>query len=83
MARFKSDGAGIKTHSQVSGFKDRDAGERAIVLDIGSIDWQNDESVKVAGSCVAADLHAHLYVYRVVRKNGKWTVTRSKLRGFS
>ncbi len=83
MARFKSDGAGIKTHSQVSGFKDRDAGERAIVLDIGSIDWQNDGRVKVAGSCVAADLDAHLYVYRVVRKNGKWIVTRSRLRGFS
>ena len=83
MARFKSDGSRIKTRSQMSGFKDRDTGERGIILDIGSIDWQNDGSVKVAGSCVAADLDAHLYVYRVLRKNGKWTVTRSKLRGFS
>jgi len=71
MARFKRDGSLIKTRSQMSRFKDRDTGERGIVLDIGSIDWQNDESVKVAGSCAANDLDARLYVYRVVRKNGK------------
>ncbi len=83
MARFKSDGSRIKPHSQMSRFKDRDIGERGIILAIGNIDWQNDGSVKVAGSCAAADLDAHLYLYRVVRKNGKWTVTRTKLRGVS
>src|SRR5216684_5659093 len=50
MARFKSDGSRIKPYSQMSRFKDRDTGERGIILDIGSIDWQNDGSVKVAGS---------------------------------
>jgi hypothetical protein len=65
------------------GFKDKETGERGILLAIATLTWLNDRSVAVTGSCDAAMLDAHYYDYRVVRRNRKWIVTRRKLTGVS
>ena len=83
MARFQGDRPRVRTRSQMLGYNYKQTGEHSIVLSIGNLEWINDHSVTVTGSCIGAVLDAYSYEYRVVRRQGKWTVVRRKLTGFS
>jgi hypothetical protein len=83
MSRFGDAGPRARARSQMSGFKDKQTGERGILLSVGDVRWSGSREATVTGTCGAALLDAYSYSYRVVRRDGKWVVTRSKLTGIA
>jgi hypothetical protein len=67
----------------MSGFRDKQTGERGILLSVGEFEWLSSREATVTGTCGAAMLDAYSYAYRVTRRKGKWVVVRSKLTGIA
>jgi hypothetical protein len=81
MDRFKNDLSHIGRRSQRRGYKGARPGDYGILLAVAKIEWLNDHSVVVMGSCDADTLDGYSYTYRAMRKRRGWIVTRARLTG--
>ena len=81
--RLEIQRASVRKRSQMGPFTDKGTGERGILCEIGAIDHRSPSSAEVRGSCGASLLDGYSYLYRLVRRNGKWTVKSRSLKGVS
>ena len=89
MARFKGEKPSVKKYSQMvansmeeglkdEGFRDKESGERGIVLIVEKIKQVSETEAEAQGGCVAGALNGYGYEYRVVREKDKWIVKESR-----
>lgn len=59
------------------GLLDKKTGEEGLSFSVVSIKWISDTEVEVEGGYYEASLSASCNTYTVVKKNGKWVVTKT------
>ena len=88
MARFagsnfhmtKASGASFKKQPVPGWLRDRSSGKKAVELSVGPISWISITQVEVGGGSYCGGLCADAGVFRVVNKNGRWTVEQYEVR---
>ena len=56
---------------------------KSLFFRVQRYDWRKDDEVWVRGGYWEANLSSSLEMYRVVNKNGKWTVTGARMEALS
>jgi hypothetical protein len=62
---------------------DKQTGKRGLIFRVAKIKWVSDSKVQVEGGYYEDGLSATRNVYTVVRKDGKWRVTKDKMEWIS
>jgi hypothetical protein len=83
MEGFKNHEPRIRKRSQQIGFKDKETGERGILLSVANINHRSKSKAGVRATCGVASMDAYSYFYQVMLRKGKWRVKSSKLIGVS
>jgi len=81
MVRFKGHHPPVKKVSQCihsDRIKDRDSGKEGLLFGIDRIKWINPNQVEVEGGYYEGSLSAAGYLYTVLKKRGRWVVTKDK-----
>jgi len=79
LKRFNGHSPPVKGRSQMSeNFKDRENGEKGILLVIEEPKWTSDTTVQVEGGCVAGPRAGHGSRYSLKREKSAWLVTAAE-----
>jgi hypothetical protein len=76
----KASGAYFKKQPFPGWLRDRSSGRKAVELSVGPISWISVTRVEVLGGSYCGGLCADAGVFRVVKKNGYWTVDQYEVR---
>jgi len=65
------------------GILDKKTGEQGLAFSINSIKWVSDSEVEADGGYYEAEKSSSANVYTLKKQNGKWHVTKNKLKWIS
>ncbi len=73
----------VVSSAEVTGVRDKKTGQRGLIFKQGTIEWIEDNQVKVEGGYYEAGLSASGNTYSVVKENDTWVVTNSEMHWIS